>query len=156
MKRKKHTNALEKLGTAIGVGLLAGVAGTIAITLSQTIEMKITKRKPSTTPADAVEKTLDLKAVDELEKPKVSQEIHWTYGASLGITRGLLSLAGLKGWPATLAHFSAVWGGSMIMLPALELAPPVKEQKPKTLLIDGLHHAVYAIVAGFIFDAITE
>ena len=38
---------------AIGKGLMAGAAGTLAITLSQMIEMKITKRKPSTAPADA-------------------------------------------------------------------------------------------------------
>jgi hypothetical protein len=156
MQRKKHTNALERLGTAIGVGLLAGLAGTAAITLSQLIEMKLTGRKASTVPADAVEKTLDLQATDASEKPKVSQEIHWTYGISQGITRGLLSLSGLKGWPATLAHFSAVWGGSMVLLPALDLAPPVNERKPKGLAIDGLHHAVYALVTGLIFDAITE
>jgi len=67
-----------------------------------------------------------------------------------------MSLAGLKGWPATLAHFTAVWGGSMIMLPKLELAPPVQERPPKTLLIEGLHHAIYAAVAGCVFDAIME
>jgi hypothetical protein len=155
MKKKKHTNAPERLGTAIGAGLIAGLAGTAAITISQLIEMKITGRQPSTVPADAVAKTLDVKATDEGQKPKVAQEVHWAYGTGLGITRGLLALSGLKSWPATLVHFSAVWGGSMILLPALELAPAVREQKPKSILIDGLHHAVYALVTGFVYDAIT-
>jgi preprotein translocase subunit YajC len=156
MKRKKHTNALERLGTAIGVGLIAGLAGTVAMTISQMIEMKLTDREPSTVPADAVAKTLDVQATDESQKPKVAQEVHWTYGASLGITRGLLAMSGLRCWPATLAHFSTVWGASMIMLPSLELAPPVQEQKPKSILIDGWHHAVYAVVTGLVYDAIAE
>lgn len=44
---------LEKAAKAIGIGLMAGLAGTAAITLSQTIEMKLTKRPPSTAPVDA-------------------------------------------------------------------------------------------------------
>lgn len=158
MKRRKKvkTNAFKEFGTAVGVGLVAGLAGTIAITVSQSIEMKLTKREPSTAPADAVGKTLDIEPTEESKKPALAQKVHWTYGTGLGIARGLMCLAGLKGWPATLAHFTAVWGGSMVMLPKLELAPPVQERPPKTLLIEGLHHAIYAAVAGCVFDAIME
>lgn len=154
MKKRKKLNPAQQLGKAIGVGLIAGLAGTVAISLSQMIEMKLTRRKPSTVPEEAVSKTLDVQAVSNDKKEKVSQEVHWVYGTSWGISRGLLSLAGLKSWPATLAHFSAVWGASMIMLPKLELAPPVQQREAKTMLIDGLHHAVYAVVAGLVFDAI--
>jgi len=155
-KKKKRHNPVYDLGAAIGVGLLAGLAGTVAITLSQRIEMKITGRQPSNVPADAVAKTLDIAPTDESAKPQLSHKVHWAYGTWLGITRGLMSLAGLKGWPATLAHFTTVWGGSLIMLPALDLAPPIQKQKPKTILIEGLHHAVYAVAAGLTFDAITS
>jgi len=86
----------------------------------------------------------------------VAQEIHWTYGSAWGITRGLMGLSGLKGWPATLAHFSAVWGASMIMMPALELGPPVHKREPGTVIIDGVHHAVYALVSGMVYDWIME
>ncbi len=62
MKHDSHeSTALGSLGAAIGKGILAGLAGTLAMTLSQMIEMKITKRKPSTAPADAVKKTLHIK-----------------------------------------------------------------------------------------------
>jgi hypothetical protein len=66
-------------------------------------------------------------AVDVSEKPMVAQEIHWTYGATWGISRGLL---------------------------ALELGPPVNDRSAKSVLIDGWHHAVYAVVAGVVYDAI--
>jgi len=154
MNRKKKTNLLDELGTAIGVGLLAGLAGTAAITLSQMIEMKITGRKPSTTPEKAVERTLDIGAVSKEKKGKVAQEVHWVYGTTWGIARGLMRFAGLKGWPATLTHFSAVWGTALVMLPALGLSKPIREQKIKKTLIEATHHAVYAAATGLVVDAI--
>ncbi|GAB3567111.1 hypothetical protein GCM10027578_17270 [Spirosoma luteolum] len=154
MSTHKSADALRDLGTVVGVGILAGLAGTVAITLSQTIEMSITKRKPSTVPADAVSKVLDVKATQKEKKEKVSQEIHWTYGTAWGIPRGLLALAGVRGWPATLAHFLTIWGTGLVMLPKLELAPPITEQDAQTIATDALHHAVYAVGVGLAYDAI--
>lgn len=147
---------LNELGTAIGIGVMAGIVGTAAITISQMIEMKIDKREPSSAPADAVSKVLDMQPTDEEKKAKVSEQIHWAYGTSWGIVRGLISLTGLKGWKATLAHFAAVWGTENVMLPSLDLAPPATEESAKTISIDGLHHAVYAVAAGLAFDAIAK
>lgn len=151
---RKKSSAVADLGTAIGVGLLAGLAGTAAITVSQMIEMKITGRKPSNTPVEAVSKVLDMDAVSEEKKPKVSERIHWAYGTTWGVARGVLSLIGLKGRTADLAHFASVWGASLVMLPKLKLAPPIQEEEPKMIAIDILHHAVYAIAAGLVYDAI--
>jgi hypothetical protein len=80
--------------------------------------------------------------------------LHWAYGTTWGIARGIIGLTGLKGWPATVAHFAAIWGTSMVMLPAFNAAPPVTEEKPKAIAIDALHHAVYAIAAGLAYDAL--
>lgn len=155
IKMKIHqNNALGELGSAIGKGLLAGLAATAAITISQMIEMKITKREPSEAPVKVVEDTMGAKPASEEEKPKMSQEVHWAYGTSWGIARGIIALTGLKGWPATLAHFAAIWGTSMVMLPAFNAAPPVTDEAPKAIAIDGLHHAVYAITAGLTYDAL--
>ncbi len=147
---------LNELGTAIGIGVMAGIVGTAAITLSQMIEMKADGRKPSTAPVDAVSQVLDMEPTSEEQKVKVSQQIHWAYGTSWGIVRGLISLMGLKGWKATVIHFAAIWGTEMVMLPSLDIAPPATEENAKTISIDGLHHAVYAIAAGLAFDAIAK
>lgn len=147
---------MADLSTAIGAGLLAGLAGTAAITVSQMIEMKITGRKASNTPIEAASKVLDVTAVSEEKKPKVSQEVHWAYGTTWGIARGILSLTGLKGWAADLAHFASVWGAALVMLPSLKVAPPIQEEEPKTIGIDILHHAVYAVAAGLVYDMITK
>jgi hypothetical protein len=145
---------LGSVGTAIGVGLLAGLAGTLAITLSQMAEMKMTGRKPSQTPVKAVNKVLDIKPSYKKSAEKVSNEIHWVYGTSQGITRGLISLTGLKGLPASLLHFATVWGASLIMLPKLKVAPAITEEKPQEILTDAFHHAVYAAAAGVAYDTI--
>jgi hypothetical protein len=151
---KTNDNTLGQLGNAIGKGLLAGLAGTAAITLSQMIEMKITKRKPSEAPVKVAQQVTDVKPVNADAKEKVSQEIHWAYGTAWGVARGIVGLTGLKGLPAAAVHFAAIWGTSMIMLPKFKAAPPVTEEDAQTIAIDGLHHAVYALAAGFAYDAL--
>ena len=153
MKRYEN-NIIGELGSAIGKGLLAGLAGTAAITLSQMIEMSITKRKASEAPVKVAQQVLNVKPANKEVKQQIAQEIHWAYGTSWGIARGLISLTGLKGWPASLAHFAAIWGSSMIMLPAYKAAPKITEEDAKTIAIDGVHHAVYALAAGLAYDAL--
>ena len=152
--RIHENNALGELGSAIGKGLLAGLAATAAMTISQMIEMNITKRQPSEATLKVVGEVAGAEPKNEEDKTKLSQEIHWTYGTVWGVTRGLISLTGLKGISATLLHFGAVWGTSMVMLPKFDAAPPVTEEEPKDIVVDGLHHLVYAITAGIVFDAL--
>ena len=149
-----NQNSLKKAGTAIGIGLIAGLAGTIAMTISQKIEMKITGRKPSDTPAKAAQEVLDIKPVTEGKSGKVSNEVHLVYGTSLGLIRGALNLIGLKGLPASAIHLATVWGGEMLMLPVLKVAPPITKENPKDIAVEGVHMFVYAFITGLVFDAI--
>ena len=147
-------SAVGEFAFALGKGLIAGLAGTAAITASQMIEMKLSGRKPSTTPADAASKVLDVKAINKTKKEKFAQEVHWTYGTTWGIARSIISLAGLNGFPATLAHFTAIYSTALTIQPALDVAPPVTKWKPKTIATGVVHHLVYAVVAGLVYDAI--
>ena len=147
-------NTLGELGGAIGKGLLAGLAATTAITISQMIEMKITGRKPSDATLKVATETTGVKPANEAQKEKVSQEVHWAYGTSWGIARGIIGLAGLKGAPAALLHFAAIWGTSLVMLPSYKVSPPINEEEPQAVAIDAMHHAVYAIAATLAYDAL--
>lgn len=151
---RHHDDILDEIGGAIGKGLLAGLAGTAAITISQMIEMRFTKRKPSEAPVKIAEKVTDVKPVAEESKEKVSQEIHWAYGTSWGIARGLIGLTGLSGLAAIGANFAAIWGTALILLPSFKAGPKITEEEPKTIAIDAMHHAVYAIAAGLAYDAL--
>jgi hypothetical protein len=147
-------NSLGALGSAIGKGLLAGIAATAAMTLSQMIEMKITKREASDAPVKVAEDTAGIKPASKQDKQKLSQELHWSYGTAWGVARGLIGLTGLTGLSATLVHFGAVWGTALIMLPKHDAAKPINQQQPKDIAIDVLHHGVYAITAGLVYDAL--
>lgn len=147
-------NTLGALGSAIGKGLLAGIAATAVMTLSQMIEMKITKREPSDATLKVAEDAAGAKPATEDDKQKLSQELHWSYGTTWGVARGLIGFTGLKGFPATLVHFAAVWGTALIMLPKHNAAKPINEQEPKEIAIDVLHHSIYAVTAGLVYDAL--
>lgn len=171
---------LSKAGGAIGRGLIAGFAGTVAITISQMIEMKITGRGSSDAPMTVAGKALGVepkgKAALEVEKHKddsdqkedtleekveenkgkFSQIIHFTYGSCWGICRGVLDLIGFRGATASLMHFGAVWGAEQIMLPAAGAAKPITKWPAKQIASDVLHHAVYAIAAGAVYDAMPK
>ena len=152
MKSKKSTT-LGAIGAAIGKGLIAGAAGTAAITLSQMIEMKITGRSPSDAPAEAVEKALDIEPKPG-NKEALSNKVHWVYGTAWGALRGLLAITGMTTVAATSAHFAAVWGTALAIQPGLKLGPPVSDMEAKDIAVDIFHHAVYAAVAGTVYDAI--
>ncbi|MBA2763493.1 MAG: hypothetical protein H0U42_02245 [Thermoleophilaceae bacterium] len=145
---------LGELASAVGRGLFAGLAGTVAMTVSSTIEQKLRDREASSAPADAAGKVLGVQPRDPEGQARFSTVVHWGYGTSWGAVRGLLDFAGLDGSRATAAHFAAVWGSAQVMLPALEVAPPVWESPPQETAIDAFHHAVYAAATSVAFIAL--
>ena len=70
----------------------------------------------------------------------------------LGVVRGLLDAAGLPPRAATAAHGAAVWGGELVALPAMDIAPPAVFWAPREIAIDAFHHTVYAIATGVAYE----
>lgn len=144
-----------KLGEAachLGIGLVAGLVGTAAITVSQLIEMRIRGRNASKTPAKAAEKVFGFQPVDEQSETRIATLIHWGYGTSWGTFRSVLGVAGVHGPLASLLHTGAIQGTAMVMLPGLQVAPPVKEWGAKEIGVEVLHHLVYGLAAGATYD----
>ncbi len=136
------------VAAAFGKGLFAGVAGTAAMTVSSTLEMKLRNRGASSAPADAAAKVLGVEPVNEEAQARFSNLVHWGYGTAWGGMRGLIAAAGLSGTRATAVHLGMVWGSEQVMLPALEVAPPLTEWGAKEIAVDALHHLVYAVATG--------
>jgi hypothetical protein len=143
---------LGDIAADVGKGLFAGVAGTVAMTVSSTLEMKLSGREASETPAQAAEKVLDIQPKDEDAESRFSNLVHWGYGTGLGGARGLLASAGLSGPTATAAHFALVWGSEQVILPALNVSAPVFKYGGKATATDFLHHAVYATATGLAYS----
>jgi hypothetical protein len=148
-------NALSTLSSAIGRGLLAGLAGTAAMTVSSTAEARLRRRAPSTAPARATAKMLGIKEFDsDLAAARWNDLSHWGYGTSWGVLRGLLDVAGLSPRAATAAHGAAIYGAAQVTLPALEIAPPAIFWGAEEIAIDAFHHAVYATATGVAYELI--
>lgn len=142
---------IANVASAVGRGLAAGAVGTAAMTVSSSLEAKARGREPSDAPARAAGKVLGVKPEGEEEKARFSTLVHWAYGTSWGAVRGLFGSAGLGPVAGTAAHFGAVWGNELVVLPALEVAPPVQEWGGKELAIDAFHHGVYALATGLAY-----
>jgi hypothetical protein len=143
------------LAQRVGRGLLAGAAGTAAMTVSSTVEQKLRGREASTAPADAAMKVLGIESFcDDAAKSRFSNAVHWSYGTSWGVPRALLDAAGLDPAAATAAHGAALWGSEQVVLPALGVAPPLWEWGAVEVAIDALHHAVYTVAASLAYEAL--
>jgi hypothetical protein len=150
-------NRIDTLATAIGRGLVAGVAGTAAMTVSSTLEARLRRRAFSTAPARATAKVLGIREFDsDLAQARWNDLSHWGYGTGWGVLRGLLGATPMSGRAATLAHGAAIYGAAQVTLPALDIAPPSIFWGAKEIAIDALHHAVYAAASGAAYTAIAR
>ena len=139
----------------IARGVVAGAIGTAAMTVSSMLEMRLRGREPSTAPADAAMKVLGIEGFcDDGAKSRFSNAVHWVYGTSWGVPRGLLDAAGLRTATATAAHGGALWGSEQVMLPALGVAPPLWQWGAVEIAIDALHHLVYTAAASVAYEAL--
>lgn len=141
------SRGIDRLATQLGRGIIAGLVGTLAMTISSTLEMKLRGRKPSTVPGEAAGKVLGVQPRGKEERVRFSNLVHFAYGTTWGIPRAMLGALGLNGLTGTATHFAAVWGNALVMQPALGVTPTVKEWRKEALAIDALHHAVYATAA---------
>jgi hypothetical protein len=147
--------ALTTAASAIGDGLVAGVLGTAAMTVSSTIEARLRHRAASSAPARATAKALGIAEFDnDRAKARFNDLSHWGYGTGWGIVRGILGATRMPPAKATAAHGAAVWGSAAVTLPALDVAPPFMFWGRNEVAIDVFHHTVYAIATGIAYELI--
>lgn len=137
---------LTPLGAATR-GLVAGAAGTAVMTLAQSVYYKSQGTEPSSTPAEVAKRIirgLFHRTVDEGRTELLNNLMHWSYGSSWGISYGLVQgTFRRRAFPSGLSFGTAVWGASLVHLPAMKLAPPVWEYPPSQLASDAGFHLIY-------------
>ncbi|ARS35565.1 hypothetical protein [Pontibacter actiniarum] len=161
MQNEKHTaeeaaSVATRVAGAIGKGLVAGLIGTAAMTIAQMVEMQLTGRGASNTPYKAAKKVFGVKAKDKESKKTISNLMHVAYGATWGVPRALMAEFGVDGASGTMAHFGAVWGTELTVMPSLHVMKPVTEWKPKAISEDMLFHSIYAVATGLAADALVR
>lgn len=157
LAKRRARRPLARVGDvagAVGRGLLAGAAGTAAMTASSAIETRARGRPASSAPAQAVESAFGVKAADERSRRRLSTAVHWLYGTGWGGVRGLIGAAGIAGPGAVALHLLLVWGAELVTLPALEVAPPPWKWQAREIAVDVLHHGVYATATSVAYGAL--
>ena len=135
----------------VGLGLAAGLVGTIVMTLGQKAEMALTDRPPSKEPAEAVEKISGIDVQDDHKEALLSTGVHFAYGIALGA--GLAAIDEVPEPARTALYLAGAQATGMALLQALDLDGKPSEWDAKTAAIDVGHHIVYAIAAGLAYDA---
>ena len=141
---------------AIGKGMVAGLVGTAAMTVSERVEMAVTGREASDVPGQVGAKLLGLQPATDAEMDRLSTQVHWIHGILGGALRGVLDRAGATGPAASVAHFAALWGGDAGLYAALGIAPAPWDWDQDELAADVLHKGVYAAVTGVVYDALAS
>src|SRR5262245_60333498 len=87
---RRRASLGDVVALTIGRGILAGLAGTAAMSLSQMIEMRLSRRRPSTTAATAAGKVLGVQPRDPAGAARFANATHWAYGTAWGLVRAVL------------------------------------------------------------------
>lgn len=150
-----HDHSFDRITGSLARGLLTGVAGTAAMTVSSTLEAKLRDRGGSDTPAQAAGEVLGVEP-DEDAGDRFNQLAHWGYGTLLGGLRGAIDVIGLTGPAAAGAHFASILAAEQVVLPATGAAPPATQWGAEEVAIDWVHHAVYAAATSLAFAALDD
>ena len=132
---------------ALGRGVVAGVAGTAAMTAAQSAYYRATGAESSSTPAEVAKRLIRgvlQREVDDRHTAALNNATHWLYGTGWRALYGLAARRPTHG----IAFALAVWGVSLVELPAMKLAPPVWEMAPAQIAPDLGFHLVYGTVVG--------
>ncbi|MBW3603474.1 MAG: hypothetical protein KY460_00970 [Actinobacteria bacterium] len=148
---------MDRIARNIGRGVVAGFVGTVAMTVSSTLEAKLRDRGGSSAPGDAARTVLGIEKFNsDAAEQRFSQLVHWGYGTGWGVARGLLRALGLGRGAASVTHFALVYGGEQVMLPALDVTPPATQWGATEIAIDAWHHLVYVGATAAAFEWLTR
>ena len=146
-----------RFADAVGRGLVAGGIGTVALTLAENAEIRLTGRQPSTVPGQVGVKLLGRDPQTEPEfVQRLSPIVHWSHGIALGGVRGLLDVVGLGRLTATLVFVPLVWGGDAGLYRALGIADAPWRWKRSELLTDLFGKSVLAVATSLAYIALDD
>jgi hypothetical protein len=136
----------------VGAGLLAGLAGTAALTISSAVEARLRRRHAPPTAAPVAKRAL---GIERFESPaaeaRFARLAHWGFGAGWGVLHGLLRELGLGPKAATAVHYGAVWGGTLVLLPSHDVVPPIFLRGRGEVAAEAWHHLLFSASTGLAY-----
>jgi hypothetical protein len=144
-----------------GVGLLAGIAGTVAMTVVQGAEYALTDAEPSDAPADVADRIKRATGRGRLRRRHrraANQGMHWLYGASWGVPYGIVAGAAREVAPEVSGPVFGllVWGAGLAHQPVLGIAEVPWKRSLSSLGSEAFFHLVYGVGAGAAVRALSR
>jgi hypothetical protein len=145
--------ATEGLVKMVGLGMLAGLAGSVVMTAFQKlIEMPISEREDSYQPEKLAQKLLPINSpTDDKARKRLNYEMHSVLGTMWGGAYGVAAYNGLRGSHAVSWVFPIIYVNDVVVGTALGLGKPWKWSR-KELTIDVVDKLVQVAATSFIFD----
>ena len=146
--------ALDRFAHHLGRGLIASLAGTAAMTVSSTVEMRVRGRAPSDAPGRAAAQLLRVRVQDDPATGRLARLGHVMTGVGLGAARGALGFAGVREPAASALFFGVSLAPDAAGLPAVGIAPAPWRWPPVEIAASAGHHAVFALATGAAYAAL--
>ena len=144
------------LTPTLGRGLLAGLAGTVAMTAFQRlVEMPLTGRGDSYSPADFAQEVLPIRPPVGQRRRWLNEVAHLSLGGMWGAAYGVAATAGLRGQKAVNVVFAAVYTGDVVLNTALGLYEPTN-WTAQNWVVDVVDKYVQALATGLIFNHLLD
>lgn len=134
-------------------GLGAGVAGTAVMTVGEKVEQALTHRPDSYVPARTLAHLLRLPRPDSDDLGR-NWLMHYGTGAAVGVLRGAMSAANVRGPAASFMHTWVRLATDQTFENATGVGAPPSTWPRSELVIDIAHKAVYSFATGAIADAL--
>ncbi|WP_148572743.1 hypothetical protein [Nocardioides caldifontis] len=141
------------LRDSVWQGLVAGAVGTVAMTVAEKVEQRLTGRPSSFVPARTLER---LTGLEDRESTALNWAMHYGQGALVGVLRSVMANVGLRG-PVASSKFAVVrLTTDQVLENATGVGAPPETWPRGELVVDLLHKGVYAFVTGLVADGLAK
>lgn len=144
---------MNGLGQAALKGALGGLAGAAIMTAGEKLEQRLTGRPSSYVPGRTLAHLFGLPDPKE-DRFGRNMAMHYTTGLMLGVLRGVMSAANLRGPYASLMHAPVRLSTDQLLENLTGVGAPPWTWPRDELVIDLLHKGVYSVATGAIADAL--
>ena len=142
------------IGRGAGKGMIAGLAGTAAMMLTEKVEQKFTGRPNSFIPAHTLERFLGLPTKPDAERSWMNQAAHWALGIIPAALRGIMAEGGMRGPLSSGMFLVTRLSTDETMENVAGTGKPPWSWPLEQAIPDVFHKAVYAFATGAVADAL--
>jgi hypothetical protein len=142
------------LKRAMWQGLVAGVVGVAVMTGAEKLEQRFTGRPDSQVPARVLSRLTGLPDGFTAQPRWRNWAMHYGQGALVGVLRGVMAQAGLRGpWASGMFTVTRLTS-DQVLENATGVGAPPQTWPRRELAVDALHKTIYGFVTGAVADAL--